>query len=352
VRYCLFNASYNWRSGFLMSDDYYAVLGVSRGASTPEIEKAYRELARKYHPDMNPDDSAAEAKFQEVQRAYEVLKDPEKREMFDRYGSSFDATGGGPGGGNPFTGGAYPGGGGFNFEGGGPGGATFDFSEIFGAGGAGGAGGGGGFEEVIRNMGGGRQRGQRPQPQRGRDIEHRLTIPFTTAVLGGEAQLQVRRVDGKTERIEVKIPAGIEDGKKIRLRGQGEAAGDGASPSGDLFIHVAVSSHPVFSRKGSNLEVRVPLTASEAALGTKVEIPAPRGAITLTIPAGTASGSRLRVKGHGVASGEGKVGDLLAEVQISFGASLGKDSETLYQQLADLPGEEICRESLRSKLKW
>ena len=177
-----------------MSDDYYAVLGVSRGASTAEIEKAYRELARKYHPDMNPDDSSAETKFQEVQRAYEVLKDPEKREMFDRYGSSFDAAGGGPGGGNPFTGAGYPGGGGFHYEGTGPGGATFDFSEIFGGGR------GGGFEDVIRNMGG---RRQRPQPQRGRDIEHRLTIPFTTAVVGGEAQLQIQRANGKTERIEV-----------------------------------------------------------------------------------------------------------------------------------------------------
>ncbi len=334
-----------------MSDDYYAVLGVSRGASTAEIEKAYRELARKYHPDMNPDDSAAETKFQEVQRAYEVLKDPEKREMFDRYGSSFDAAGGGPGSGNPFTGSGYPGGGGFHSASGGPGGATFDFSEIFGAaGGAGGAAGGAaGFEDVIRNMGG---RRRRPQPQRGRDIEHRLAIPFTTAVLGGEAQLHVRRVDGKTERIEVKIPAGIEDGKKIRLRGQGESAADGRSPSGDLFIQVAVSPHPCFTRKGSNLEVRVPLTPSEAALGTKVEIPAPRGAITLTIPAGTSSGSRLRVKGHGVPKGSDKVGDLLAEVQIAFGESLSEESKELYEQLAELPDEKVQCDTLRSKIKW
>ena len=326
-----------------MSDDYYAVLGVSRGASTAEIEKAYRELVRKYHPDMNPDDNAAETKFQEVQRAFEVLKDSEKREMYDRYGSSFDATGGGPGGGNPFTGSPYPGGGGFRYESGGPGGANFDFSEIFGAGG------GGGFEDVIRNMGGGRQS---PPPRRGRDVEHRLTIPFTTAVLGGEAQLHVRRGDGKTERIEVKIPVGIEDGKKIRLRGQGEAAADGTSPPGDLFIQVAVSPHPCFTRKGGNLEVRVPLTASEAALGTKVEIPAPRGAITLTIPAGTSSGARLRVKGHGVAASGGKVGDLLAEVQIAFGPVPSEETKALYQQLADLPDEAERRESLRSKLKW
>ena len=326
-----------------MSDDYYAVLGVSRGASTAEIEKAYRELARKYHPDMNPDDSSAETKFQEVQRAYEVLKDPEKREMFDRYGSSFDAAGGGPGSGNPFTGAGYPGGGGFQYEGTGPGGATFDFSEIFGAGG------GGGFEDVIRNMGG---RRQRPQPQRGRDIEHRLTIPFTTAVVGGEAQLQIQRANGKTERIEVKIPEGIEDGKKIRLRGQGEASADGASPSGDLFIQVAVSGHPCFTRKGNNLEVRVPLTPSEAALGTKVEIPAPRGAITLTIPPGTSSGARLRVKGHGVAKQDSNAGDLLAEIQISFGGSLGDATKALYEQLAELPDETTHRDALRSKLTW
>ena len=327
-----------------MSDDYYAVLGVSRGASTAEIEKAYRELARKYHPDMNPDDSAAEAKFQEVQRAYEVLKDPEKREMFDRYGSSFDAAGGAAGGGNPFTGGAYPGGGGFNFESGGPGGATFDFSEIFGAGG-----GGGGFEDVIRNMSG---RRQRSQPQRGRDIEHRLSIPFTTAVLGGEAQLQIQRASGKTERIEVKIPAGIEDGKKIRLRGQGESSADGASPAGDLFIQVAVSEHPCFTRKGNNLTVRVPLTPSEAALGTKVEIPAPRGAISLTIPPGTSSGARLRVKGHGVSRHDSNAGDLLAEIQISLSESLSEGAKKLYAELAEEPGERAHRDLLRSKLTW
>jgi len=336
-------AASNRQSGFLMSDDYYAVLGVSRGASTAEIEKAYRELVRKYHPDMNPDDNEAETKFQEVQRAFEVLKDSEKREMYDRYGSSFDAAGGGPGGGNPFTGSPYPGGGGFRYESGGPGGSTFDFSEIFGAGA------GAGFEEVIRNMGGGRQS---PPARRGRDVEHRQTIPFTTAVLGGEAQLHVRRGDGKTERIEVKIPVGIEDGKKIRLRGQGEAAADGTSPPGDLFIQVAVSPHPCFTRKGSNLEVRVPLTVSEAVLGTKVEIPAPRGAITLTIPAGTSSGARLRVKGHGVAASGGEVGDLLAEVQIAFGSAPSEEAKALYQQLADLPDEAPRRESLRSKLKW
>ena len=327
-----------------MSDDYYAVLGVSRGASTAEIEKAYRELARKYHPDMNPDDSTAETKFQEVQRAYEVLKDAEKREMFDRYGSSFDAAGGGPGGGNPFTGSGYPGGGGFHFESGGPGGATFDFSEIFSGGG-----GGGGFEDVIRNMGG---RRQRPQPQRGRDIEHRLTIPFSTAILGGEAQLQIQRVNGKTERIEVKIPKGIEDGKKIRLRGQGEASADGVSQAGDLFIQVAVSDHPCFTRKGNNLEVRVPLTPSEAALGAKVEIPAPRGAISLTIPPGTSSGARLRVKGHGVAKQNADAGDLLAEIQIAFGGPLSKEEKKLYEALAETTDEKTHRDLLRSKLTW
>ena len=255
-----------------MSEDYYTVLGVGRDASTAEIEKAYRDLARKYHPDMNPDDKEAKAKFQEVQRAFEVLKDPEKREMFDRYGSSFDAAGGGPGGGNPFTGGGYPGGGGFRYDSGGPGGATFDFSEIFGGGGGGG--GGAGFEEVFRNMGGGMGGGRTSTgPSRGRDIQHQLTIPFTTAVVGGEAQLQIRRADGKNERIEVKIPPGIEDGRKIRLRGQGEQSRNNGTP-GDLFIQVEVSPHPCFTRKGKNLELRVPLTVAEAALGTKVEVPA------------------------------------------------------------------------------
>ncbi|MDG2207752.1 MAG: J domain-containing protein [Pirellulales bacterium] len=326
-----------------MSEDYYSVLGVARDASTADIEKAYRDLARKYHPDMNPDDAESKTKFQQVQQAFDVLKDPEKREMFDRYGSSFDAAGGGPGGGNPFAGG-HPGGGGFRFESGGPGGATFDFSEIFGGGG-----GAGGFEEVFRNVGGGGPAGA--GPSRGRDVKHELTVPFTTSIMGGDAQLQVRRAGGKTERIEVKIPPGIESGKKIRLRGQGEQSPNGGA-SGDLLIQVEVSPHPCFTRKGKNLELRVPLTVSEAALGTKVEVPSPHGAITLTIPSGTSSGARLRMKGHGVKGSGKEPGDLLAEVQIAVGDSSATDAKAAYEQLAGLPNEEKEREQLRAKLVW
>lgn len=316
-----------------MSEDYYAVLGVDRGASQAELEKAYRELARKYHPDLNPEDKTAKTKFQEVQHAFEVLKDPEKREMFDRYGTDQPMGPGGPGG-NPFAGG---------------GGAEFDFSEIFG----GGFGSGGGnFEEVIRNMGGGRTARGPVRPTRGRDLQHELTVPFATAILGGDAQLNVRRGEGKTESIGVKIPAGIEDGKKIRLRGQGETAAGGAGSSGDILILIRVSPHPYFSRRGNNLEIRVPVTVPEAALGAKIEIPAPQGAIALTIPAGTASGSKLRMKGHGVVPSRGSAGDLIAEIQIVFPKTIDGKVESIYRELADVTNAEEQSNAVRKKLKW
>ncbi len=317
-----------------MPEDYYADLGVDRGASQTEIEKAYRNLARKYHPDLNQDDKTAKTKFQQVQRAFEVLKDPEKRENFDRYGTDQPMGPGGPGG-NPFSGGRA-----------GPGGVEFDFSEIFGGGFSSG---GAGFEDVMRNMGA----GQRPRrPSRGRDIQHELTVPFATAVSGGDAQLNIRRGDGKTECLEVKIPAGIEDNKTIRLRGQGEAAPNGEGSPGDILIKVRVSPHPCFSRRGKNLEIRVPVTVSEAALGIKVEIPAPRGALSLSIPPGTSSGTKLRMKGHGVASARGSAGDLIAEVQIVLPAKIDPKAEAVYRELAETECERKQINEVRNNLKW
>ncbi len=194
-----------------MAQDHYDTLGVSRTASAEEIQKAYRKLARKYHPDMNPDDATAKKKFQEVQSAFEVLSDAEKRKRYDQFGSDFD----------PSAAGVHPGGWRYT-SGGGPQGQPFDVNDLNDLFGGGGSEGGGGFADIFRQFNRGRSSGrrtQRPAAERGNDLRHELTIPFASSVLGGEAALTVQRQNGELESIQVKIPVGIENGKKIRLRG-------------------------------------------------------------------------------------------------------------------------------------
>ncbi len=296
-----------------MDEDYYKVLGVNRDASQADIQRAYRKLARQYHPDMNPDDASAKERFQRVQQAYDVLGNAEKREMYDRYGSSFQSGGGG-GGGSPF--GFHPGG----FE-------EMDLEQIFGGRGP------EGFADIFRQFtggqaGGGRRRAHPP----GRDLQHELEIPFRTAVTGGEAALTVQRPGNRVETISVKIPAGIEDGKKIRLRGQGEAAVRGGKP-GDILLKIRVAAHPFFTRHGDNLELTVPVTLAEAALGAKIDVPTPKGTITLTVPPGTSSGRRLRVKGHGINSPRRPAGDLFAVIRIVLPSAFDDESKELVHQL-------------------
>ena len=324
---------------FCMAEDYYQTLGVSRDASAADIQKAYRKLARKVHPDLNPDDKTAKAKFQEVQRAFDVLNDASKRELYDRYGSSFEsmgAAGGGPRGGR----GAW---------GSGAGGEEVDFSQLFGErfGGGDPSGVFGDIFSQFRRAGAGGRR--RAAPARGADVSAEIEIPFGISVLGGETQISLQRPDGQVESLSVKIPAGISEGKKIRLRGKGEAI-EGATP-GDLLITVHVSGHPWFTRNGDNLEVRLPVTLAEAALGAKVDVPTPRGTIALTIPPGTSSGKRLRVKGHGVAGRNGKAGDLYAEIQIVLPAKLDEQSIELVKQL-DAHTESTDPQQPRKDLRW
>ena len=318
-----------------MDEDYYKLLGLNRNASPAEITKAYRKLARKYHPDVNPDDQAAKKKFQQIQRAYDVLNDPEKREMYDRYGSSCESVAaGGPGGGWH----AAPGQGGFE---------DIDISQMFG--GHGGATGfEGAFGDIFRQFGAGAAAGPkrgRARATRGADLKHELEVPFQTSVLGGEARLSVRRPDGRAETITVKIPAGIEDGKTIRLRGQGDAGAQGG-PSGDLLITVHASAHPHFRRRGNNLEVDLPVTVAEAALGGKVDVPTPKGTITLTVPPASSSGKRLRVKGHGVQSPD-HAGDLYAILQIVLPTSLDTEATELATRL----GQKYTS-APRADLRW
>jgi molecular chaperone DnaJ/curved DNA-binding protein len=317
-----------------MAKDYYATLGVSRSASPEEIQKAYRKFARKYHPDMNPDDATAKKKFQEVQAAFDVLSDTEKRKRYDQFGADFESVGagGGPGtwryttSGGPQT---YP----------------FDINDLFGAGGPD-IEGGGSFADLFKQFSRSRagRAGARPMG-RGGDLKHELTVPFATAVLGGEAALMVQRGSGQVETIRVKIPAGIDDGKKIRLRGQGESAGDG--PAGDILLTIHVSPHPHFRRTGDRLDVRVPVTLAEAALGGKVDVPTPQGTIMLTVPPNTSSGKRLRIKGHGVRPAGKPAGDLFAEIQIVLPETLSAEER---QQLADISNRHS--QQPRADLRW
>ncbi|HEX3599715.1 MAG TPA: J domain-containing protein [Lacipirellulaceae bacterium] len=334
-----------------MATDHYATLGVTKTSTPEDIQKAYRKLARKYHPDMNPNDATAKKKFQEVQSAFEVLSDPDKRKRYDQFGSDFESMGAG-----------RPGGGPGNWRHTNPGGPQSyqfdmnDLGDLFGSGGGGGfeTEGGGGFADIFKQFSrGGGGSGRRSTPAaKGNDLKHDLTVPFATAVLGGEAALSVQRQDGDIETIRVKIPVGIDDGKKIRLRGQGvPGAGDG--PAGDILLTIHVSPHPFFRRVGNRLDVRVPITLAEAAEGGKVDVPTPHGeggkpgTITLTVPPNTSSGKRLRIKGHGVRPANQPAGDLFAEIQVELPEHL-TDAER--QQLAEISNR--YPQWPRSELRW
>lgn len=264
-----------------MPTDFYETLGVKKTASEDEIQKAYRKLARQYHPDRNPGDKAAEAKFKEIQSAYDVLSVKEKREQYDQFGAAGPQFGGAPGGFN-FGGGG--GGAGPNFD---PGTAERLFRQFFGGGGGGG--GFPGFEEDVPRSGGGRgRRKQAPPPQ-----EAEVSVAFETAANGGPINL---RIDGQT--VEVKVPAGITDGQVMRLAGQ-------APGGGDLHLRVRVEPHEHFIVDDGQLILDVPITVSEAILGATIDVPLLSGGkAAVKIPPGTSSGMKLRLKGKGIKGGD------------------------------------------------
>lgn len=313
-------ASQDW-----FDKDFYAVLGVSKDVTAPELKKVYRKLARKYHPDSNPGDAASEAKFKEISEANSVLSDPEQRKEYDQVramgnGARFTAGSGGQGGGGGFEdvfGGMFG-------QGGGGGRRSTGFQS------------GGGFEDIFSGMFGGGGFGQTSGgyrgyggPSKGRDISASTTLDFKTAVTG--ETITLTQSQGKP--IKVRIPAGVSDGQKIRLRGRGEPSQDGGE-SGDIVLTVAVRTHPVFERDGLNLRLDVPVTFTEAALGATIEVPTLGGdPVRLRVAPGTPSGRVLRVKGRGVDAKEGK-GDLLATVQVAVPSHLSDRAREAVEALA------------------
>jgi len=331
-----------------MAEDHYQTLGVPKSASAEDIRKAYRELARKYHPDLHPDDNAAKEKFKQVQTAFDVLNDPSKREMYDRYGSSFEGVGaGGPGG----AGGGWAGGGGgrgpFPGAGGFPGGGEIDLESLFG--------GAGGFADMFRGGGGGGAGGggrtgrgrKRAAQVAGEDLTARIQVPFKLAIEGGKTDVRIDR-DGKAETISVTIPQGLPDGARMRLRGQG-SPGSGGGSAGDLLLDVGVESHPVFRRDGDTLELTLPVSLAEAIEGAKVDVPTPWGTISLRIPAGTSGGRKLRAAGMGVRHSNGAKGDLIAEVQIMLPESADPEAVA---RLLDAAKAAAAGASPRPQLRW
>ncbi|MGM0609720.1 MAG: DnaJ C-terminal domain-containing protein [Thermodesulfobacteriota bacterium] len=319
--------------------DYYKLLGVDKNASKEEISKAYKKLARKYHPDLNPDNPEAENKFKEIGEAYEVLKDDEKRRMYDslgadwQHGQNFQPP---PGYENVH----------FNFQGGGAedfdmGGFSDFFETIFGSAFSGGK--HSGFKRGGRSSGfgtGGFSGAGGGFQGKGRDAEAELEITLEEAYRGGKKsvtlQEQIAGPDGRprmqNKTLQVNIPAGVKDGSKIRLSGQG-TAGMGGGPAGDLYMRVKFAPHPQFKVEGKNIVYDLSLAPWEAVLGAKVNVPTLDGRVEMNVPAGIGSGQKLRLKGKGLGRGTAK-GDQLVRIMIKTPNKLSDREKELWQDLA------------------
>ena len=325
--------------------DYYSTLGVAKTASEKEIKQAFRKLARKYHPDVNPGDKAAEAKFKEVNEANEVLSDPEKRKKYDELGANWRAYENVPPGANPFGGGAPFGGQWSTGAGGGGGGfrtmTEEEMSEMFGGdespfsdffktffGGAGG-------EDFSTGAGSAGARARaRARNRRGQDVEHPFELDLEDAIRGSVQRLQLRQ-DGHARTVEVRIPAGVTDGSRVRVAGEG-GRGGGSGPSGDLYLRVQLKPHPVFDIKGRDVYTRARVPVPTAVLGGEVDVTTPEArTLRLKLPAGTQSGQRFRLRGHGLPQ-VGKPderGDLYANVEVEIPKSLSDEERQHYEAL-------------------
>jgi curved DNA-binding protein len=309
--------------------DYYETLGVPKTATEDEIRSAFRKLARKYHPDVAKDKKAAEEKFKEINEAYEVLGDPEKRAKYDQLGADWNRPGGfqppPQWGAQPTEGGYYQwggdGGGGVQFEFGGTG--FSDFFEAFFGGGRG--------RSAFGGFG-----GRQATAERGADVEADIMVTLEEALNGSTRPVSLRRAgSNKIENYQVKIPRGVREGQRIRLAGQGEA-GVGGGKSGDLFLRVRLARHPDFSVEGSDLIHEVKIEPWRAVLGSELLVPTLEGKVRLKIPPGTQGGQRFRLRQRGLPGVSGKRGDLYVEVQINLPKKLTEREREIWNELAKL----------------
>lgn len=330
--------------------DYYTTLGVSKTATDKEIKQAFRKLARKHHPDVNPGDKAAEAKFKEVNEANEVLSDPQKRKKYDELGANWRAYENVPPGANPYAGAPF---GGPWGSGGGTGGfrtmTEEEVSEMFGSGSADSP-----FSDFFKTffggMGaeeptGGRGGRARPRVRKGQDVEHPFELDLEDAIRGSVQRLQLRH-DGHARTVEVRIPAGVTDGSRVRVTGEG-GRGSGSAPSGDLYLRVQLKPHPIFDVKGRDVFTRARVPVPLAVLGGEVDVPTPESkTLRLKLPAGTQSGQRFRLRGHGLpAVGKpNERGDLYANVEVDVPKTLTDDERRHYEALKDLQKAEGGRQ--------
>lgn len=300
-----------------LEKDYYATLGVSKSASEKEIKKAYRKLAREFHPDNNPDDAVAEARFKEVNEAYDTLSDEEERKEYDHV-REMGYFVGDQGGHQQYV----------------------RVEDLFG-GGAGGD--GGGFQDLLGGLGdlfgqGGRR--PQPRPMAGQNLQTDLSLTFHEALVGPTKTIGV---DGR--RVKVKVPQGIADGTKVRVKGKGGPGANGG-PAGDLFVRVHVASHPIFGRLGKrDLTIDVPVTFAEAALGAVIQIPTLDGDTKIRVPAGTQGGTTMKVTGKGVETSKG-TGDLLVTITVTVPTDLSDTERELLETLRDDDSSENPREHL------
>jgi len=299
--------------------DYYSILGIDKNADAAKIKKTYRQLARKYHPDVNHNNAAGEKKFKEVVEAYEVLKDPEKRKAYDQYGANWKAGQRQQGQqhqyqqqGNTYAGGGFGGG---------------DYSDF--------------FESMFGSGGHRGGSGRSPFQQKGEDVNASLSIPieeayhgssrtitFTTPTLSPDGQ-----VENKKKTLHVKVPKGIKNGGKIRLKGQG-GPGQNGGAAGDMYIRFDIEKHPIFSVEGADVFLTLPIAPWEAALGAKINVSTPAGAVKLNIPTGSASGQKMRLKGMGIPAK--KPGNLYVELQIVLPPAENDKARQLYQKMQEL----------------